>query len=288
MHVHESRRRKSTSDRNGKLRVTLRASAARGHLADEGEEGEVHGYDDGADGDAEEADHDGLDERQEARDGGVYFLLVEVRYLAEHRVERARLLAYADHLRDHVGEDLARLQGLDDRLAALDPDADLVDGVLDHGVAGRARRYLQRLKDGHARGEQRGERAGESRDRDLAKYLPDDGNLERDLVHMPAALRRLVVGAGAHGRADDRAEQDEAAYPGEEVAYPDDDARRERELLAGAEQAGEDVLERRDDEDHDDRDDRDGDDDDRGRVYQRRDHVAAQLDDLLDVGREAL
>lgn len=33
------------------------------HLADEGEEREVHGDDDGADGDAEEADHDRLDER---------------------------------------------------------------------------------------------------------------------------------------------------------------------------------------------------------------------------------
>src|SRR4051812_12000381 len=115
------------------------------HFADEGEEGEVHGYDDGADGDAEEADHDGLDERQEARDGRVHFLLVEVGYLAEHRVEGTRLLAYAYHLRDHVGEDIARLQRLDDRLAALYADANLLDGVLDDGVAGRARSDFERL-----------------------------------------------------------------------------------------------------------------------------------------------
>ena len=118
---------------------------AGGHLADEGEEGEVHGYDDGADGDAEETDHDRLDERQEARDGRVHLLLVEVRYLAEHGVERARLLAYADHLRDHVGEHVARPQGLDDRLAALHPDANLVDRVLDDRVARRARRDVERL-----------------------------------------------------------------------------------------------------------------------------------------------
>lgn len=49
--------------------MTLRLAAAGGHFADEGEEGEVHGDDDGADGDAEEADHDGLDEGQEAGDG---------------------------------------------------------------------------------------------------------------------------------------------------------------------------------------------------------------------------
>ena len=220
------------------------------HFADECEEGEVHGYDDGADCDAEEADHDRLDQRQEAGDGGVNFLFVEVGYLAEHGVERAGLLAYAYHLRDHVGEDFARLQGLDDRFAALDTDANLVDGVLDYSVAGRARSDFERLQDGHARGEQRGERAGEARDRDLTKYLPDDGNLERDLVHHPAALRRLVVGAEGHGRADDRAEYDEAADAREEVADGHDDAGGERELLVGAEQAREDVLERGDDEDH--------------------------------------
>src|ERR1051325_416698 len=102
---------------------TPQALAALGHLADEGEEGEVHGYDDGADGEAEEADHDRLDERQQRGYSRVNLLLVEVRDLAEHRVERARLLAYADHLRDHVGEDVARLQWLYHRLAALDADA---------------------------------------------------------------------------------------------------------------------------------------------------------------------
>src|ERR1051325_4942172 len=232
------------SDPNGQLWLTLRGSVGTGHLADEGEEGEVHGYDDGADGDAEEADHDRLDERQEGGDGRVDLLLVEVGDLAEHRVERARLLAYADHLRDHVGEYVGRLQGLDYRLAALDADSHLVDGVLDDGVAGRARRYLKRLEDGHARGEQRGERAREARDRYLAEYLPDDRHLQRQLVDHPAPLRRLVVGAEGEDCADHDAEYDESAYPGEEVAYGDDDARREREQLAGADQTRGAVLER--------------------------------------------
>src|ERR1051325_8590135 len=101
-------------------------SVAFGHLPDEGEEGEVHGYDDGADGDAEEADHDRLEERQEARDCRVDLLLVEVRYLAEHRVERARLLAYPDHLRDHVGEYVGRLQRLHHLLSRSFPAPALV------------------------------------------------------------------------------------------------------------------------------------------------------------------
>src|SRR2546423_13354085 len=108
------------------------------------------------------------------------------------------------------------------------------------------------------------------------------------LFRSPVPLRRLVVVAYGYHDGDDAPEDDEAADAGEEVADADDDARRERELFAGAEQAREDVLERWDDEDHDDRDDADGDDDDRRRVDHRRDDVAAQLDDLLDVGREAL
>jgi hypothetical protein len=262
--------------------------AAARHLADEGEEGEVHGDDDGADGDAEEADHDRLDERQKARDGGVHLLLVEVGDLAEHGVERAGLLADADHLRDHVGEDVGGAQRLDHRLAALDADAYLADGLFEDDVAGGARRDVERLKYRHARREKRGERAREARDGDLAQYAADDRHLQHQPVEHPPPLRRLVVSAYGDDRPDDDAEDDEAVDAGEEVADADDDAGGERQLLAGAEQAGEDVLERGDDEDHDDGDDGDGDDDDRRRVDHRRDHVAPQLDDLLDVGREAL
>lgn len=260
----------------------------RGQLADEGEEWQVHRDDDGADGDAEEADHDRLDEGQEAGDGRVNLLLVEVGDLAEHGVERARLLADADHLRDHVGEDFGRLQWLDDRLAALDPDANLRDRLFDDDVAGGARRDVERLQDGHARRQKRRERAREARDRDLAQDRADDGQLQRQRVNQPAALRRLVVGAHGEDQADDDAEDDEAVDAREEVADANDDARRERELLAGAEQPDEDALERGDDEDHDDRDDGHRDDDDRRRVDHRRDDVAAQLDDLLDVGRKTL
>ncbi len=262
--------------------------AAARHLADEGEEGEIHGDDDGADGDAEEADHDRLDERQKARDGGVDFLLVEVGDLAEHGVQSAGLLADADHLRDHVGEDVGGAQRLDHRLAALDPDPYLADGLFEDDVAGGARRDVERLEDGDARREERGERTREARDGDLAQYRADDRNLQHQPVEHPPALRRLVVGAYGDDRRDGDAQDDEAVDAREEVADADDDARRERELLAGAEQAGEDVLERGDDEDHDDRDDGDGDDDHGRRVDHGRDHVAAQLDDLLDVGRKAL
>jgi hypothetical protein len=268
--------------------VTLRGLMALGHFADEGEEGEVHGDDDGADGDAEEADHDRLDERQQAGDGRIHLLLVEVGDLAEHGVERARLLADADHLRDHVGEDLRSLQGLDHRLAALDPVAHLPDRVFEDDVAGGAGRDLQGLEDGHARREQRRERAREARDRNLAQDAAEDGQLEHERVEQPAPLRRAVVELDADDRPDDGAEDDEPADAGEEVADADDDAGGERELFARPEQPREDALERGDDEDHDDGDHRRRDDDDRRRVDERRDDIAPELDDLLDVGRKAL
>jgi hypothetical protein len=268
--------------------LTVRLVAAVGEFADEGEERHVHGDDDGADGDAEEADHERLHQGQQVGDGRIDLLLVEVGDLAEHRVELARLLADADHLRDHVREDLGRLQRVNEALAALDPRANPHDRLLDPNVARRLGRDLQGLQDRHARGEQRRERAREARDGDLLEHLPEDGRLEQQPVEGAPPARRLVVGADADDREDDADEDRQAAPARDEVAHGDDDARRQRQLLAGAEQPLEDRLELRDDEDHDRRDDEDGDADDGRRVDERRDHVAPQLDQLLDEGREAL
>ena len=56
----------------------------------------------------------------EAGDRDVDLVLVEVGDLVEHRVERAGLLADADHLHDHRREDLGLRQRLGDGLAVLD------------------------------------------------------------------------------------------------------------------------------------------------------------------------
>ena len=50
----------------------------------------------------------------------VDLFLVELGDLVEHRVERARLLADADHLDDHRREDLRLAERLGDRAARLD------------------------------------------------------------------------------------------------------------------------------------------------------------------------
>src|SRR2546423_5122885 len=231
---------------NSFARLLAASSVPLRHLADECEEWEVHGDDDGADGDAEEADHDRLDERQKARDGRVNFLFVEVCDLAEHGIERAGLFADADHLRNHVGEYVARAQRLDERLAALNAHANLVYRLFENDVSGGARSDVERLEDGHARRKKRRERAREARDGDLAKDGPDNRNFQEQPVNQSVAFRRLVVGANDDDEGDDYTEDDESANACEEVANADDDARRERELFAGAEQAREDALERRD------------------------------------------
>src|SRR3712207_1776036 len=100
-----------------------------GELAYEGEERQVHRYDAAADGHSEEAYHDGFYKGQQVGYGRVYFLFVEVRYLAEHGVEGARLLAYAYHLRDHVREDLCGFQRVHEAFAALDARPHFEDGL---------------------------------------------------------------------------------------------------------------------------------------------------------------
>ena len=61
-----------------------------------------------------------FENRQQAGDRHVDFVLVELGDLRQHRVERARALAGANHLRHHRRKHARRLERLRDRLAALD------------------------------------------------------------------------------------------------------------------------------------------------------------------------
>src|SRR5688572_12296890 len=83
-------------------RRTRRSSlASTGQLIDQAEDWQIHGDDDAADDAAEQRDHQRFEEREQARYRNVDLLLVEVRNLAEHRVERAGCLTDSDHLDDH-------------------------------------------------------------------------------------------------------------------------------------------------------------------------------------------
>ena len=70
-------------------------------------------------------------------DGDVDLFLVEVGDLVEHLIERAGLLADADHLHDHRREDLGLEQRLGHVLAFADPlRATYMMRLLDDDVAG--------------------------------------------------------------------------------------------------------------------------------------------------------
>src|SRR5450759_1162629 len=81
-------------------------------LADQVEHRHVHRDDDRPDDDAENRDHHGLHELDEAGDRVVDLLLVELRDLVQHRIEGTRLLSDPDHLHDHRREDLRLAEGL--------------------------------------------------------------------------------------------------------------------------------------------------------------------------------
>src|SRR5947209_7350366 len=68
------------------------------------EQRHVHRDHDEADDAADEDDHDRLEDRREGLDSRLDLVLVEVRDLRKHRVERAGLLANGHHLDDHAGE----------------------------------------------------------------------------------------------------------------------------------------------------------------------------------------
>ena len=65
------------------------------------EDRQVHRDDEAADHDAEEHDDDRLEQARQRRHGVVDLALVEVGDLAQHAVERARLLADLRHLQHH-------------------------------------------------------------------------------------------------------------------------------------------------------------------------------------------
>src|ERR671925_1015564 len=101
------------------------------------EQRHVHRDHDEPDDAADHDEHHGLEDRGQRLDGRRDLVLVEVGDLREHRVERARLLAHADHVADHAREDGGLLERVGDRAAALDALDDLGHRVLDDAVAGR-------------------------------------------------------------------------------------------------------------------------------------------------------
>ncbi len=99
------------------------------------EQRHVHRDHDEPDDAADDHEHHRLEDRRQRLDGRGDLVLVEVGDLRQHRVERAGLLAHADHVADHAREDRGLLERVGDRAAALHRLDDVGHRVLDDAVA---------------------------------------------------------------------------------------------------------------------------------------------------------
>src|SRR6185369_13946164 len=254
------------------------------HYGDQTEDRKVHRDHEATDDDAQKDDHDRLEQRRERRDRGIDLVIVEVGDFREHLVERAGVLADADHVHDHGREDGASLERLGERPAGGDGGPRLHDRPLDDAVAGRTRGDEQTFQDRNAGGDERAERPGEARDGDLANQHADDRHFQQKRVDHVAALIGVVVALERVDRAGAHAHHDEHVLL-RELRDVHDDFRGQREI--GAETL-EHLGEGGDDEDHHEHDDQHRHADDRDGVDHGPLHLALELGGLLDVARQTL
>ena len=117
--------------------------------------------------------------------------VVEVRDLAEHRVQGAGVLTDGHHLHDHRREDRVLRQRAGQRLTAPHGLLDRLGGLLDDEVAAGLADDVERLQERDAGVDHRAEVAGEPGDRDLLEQLAEHGQLE--LPRVDALADGLVV-----------------------------------------------------------------------------------------------
>src|SRR5581483_4243122 len=254
------------------------------YRVDHVEDGEIHRDDHAADDHAEEYNHDRLEQREQARDGGVDLFVVEVRDLRQHFVETTGGLADGDH-RDHHGREHGGLgQRGGDRVTARDRSARRHDRVLNDAVAGGFGRDFQAVENADTGADQRAKRTREARHRRFPEHVAEHREGEHELVDLQLAVRRRVVLFDREASADEASGDDQAAHAGKERGEADHDTGRQRQ---GETDLAEHALEDRDDEDEQDRDGDKGDRHDDAWVDHRALHLADQVVVLLHEDREA-
>src|SRR6202047_1332251 len=253
-------------------------------FSDHREQRHVQRNNDASDADAEETDNDRLQHGQHVFGGRIDFIFVEVRDLLQHGVHGAGGFANADHLGHHVGENAAFAQRVDNGAAFFDRLAHLHQRFFKHGIARGAGSDGQAFENGNARGNERAQGSGETRDRDLAQQHADDGQLEQHGVEVIAATRMLANLLDAEEQADATHDKEPPEMAHESTEADDDAGRQRKRNSQSDKEVCEDrhhPLEQRSHDHH-------GEGNDGDRVDQRRLDGRAQLDRLFHVNREAL
>src|SRR5262249_50655477 len=216
------------------------------------------GDDDGADDEAEDHDHDRLEQADQGLDEDVDFLVVDVGNLVEHGVQVAGLLADIHHVDDHVVHEPAFFERLRDGFALADRFVNLLVHALEDGIHARLAHDRQRFQDGHAGAYQGAQGARGPGHHGLFDDVAHDRHEKFDAVQDVVA--GLVEADELEGQPQGDGDQ------GQHIPVPDEPARGGDEGLGDPGQldleVGKDLLELGDDEDHDERQDRDGDEDD--------------------------
>src|SRR3984957_1734045 len=209
---------------------------------DQREQRQAHGNYHPADDRAEEHDHDRFQGGQQVLHRRRHFILIEVGNLLQHGIHRPGLFTDRDHLRNHARENRRVLQRLRKRLAFFERFAHLKQRSFHYRVARRLRRNVQPFQNWHAGGNQGAQRPREPRHRDLAHQDAKNRQLQNDGVHHESSLWSSVPHFKPEYAADDAHHNQQPENTAHEVAQPNHDLRRQRQVHA---QAGEQGRENR-------------------------------------------
>src|SRR5512143_1053679 len=282
-----SRNRGIAASGEGALVVLMRIrfyGASAPDVGKDREHREVDRQEDHRDDASHDDEDDGLDEGHDALEAGFDRLVVEVRDVREHLLERARRLPDLDHLDGERRED-ARLLEAAPQLGTLAHAGDhRGDGPRHPPVRDRPGRDLERGHERRSRADKRRERAGELRECELLEDRPDERKAQEESV--PGDAPRVArLPAGEHDAPHGDRPRDDEEVRVQEVGRPDHQPRDEGQLARL--EAREELPELRDDVRHEDRDEPDGQGDENRRIDERSRHLAPDPAEDLLVGEVA-
>ena len=148
------------------------------HAANDRDQRQEQSDYDGSHHDREKNNHDGLEQRSEARKRAIDLVVIHLGDLQKHFRELPGFFTDIDHADDHRRKDAARLQGMHDRFTFFHAVVDFHDGVGDNGIPRGFAGDIERLKNRNAARDQRSQRAAEARNGALASQIAEERRLQ--------------------------------------------------------------------------------------------------------------